>query len=55
MMGQQRMPADIRRAVAEWAAQGFAVTVDLRAGQIKVLPSADTPDGNPFDQVDMTR
>lgn len=48
-------PSDIRQAVSEWAAMGFAVAVDMRAGVITVTPPAMAGKGDPFDQVDMTR
>ena len=31
-------PSDIRQAVSEWAAMGFAVTLDTRAGVITIMP-----------------
>ena len=48
-------PSDIRQAVSEWAAMGFAVTVDMRAGTISVTPPGPEPKGDLFDQVDMRR
>lgn len=48
-------PSDIRRAVSEWAAQGFAVTVEPD-GRITVQPAAP-PGSKPdaFDMVDFRR
>ena len=47
-------PSDIRRAVTEWVAQGFAVTVD-RDGRITVQPPAPTGKPDAFDLVDFGR
>lgn len=46
--------ADIRRAVSEWAAQGFAVKVDPD-GTITVTPPTPTRLADDFDLVDMRR
>lgn len=46
-------PSDIRQAVSEWAAMGFAVTLDTRAGVITVTPPGAQQSADPFDQVDM--
>lgn len=46
-------PSDIRQAVSEWAAMGFAVTLDTRAGVITVTPPGPQQSVDPFDQVDM--
>lgn len=56
-MGEHRpimRPADIRRAVSEWAAQGFAVRVHPD-GTITVTPPAPSPAVDEFDIVDMRR
>jgi hypothetical protein len=47
-------PAELRKAVTEWAAQGFSVTIDPD-GSIHVSPSATKETGDPFDLVDMKR
>lgn len=47
-------PSDIRRAVTEWATQGFAVRVDPD-GTITITPPAAPPTGDAFDLVDMRR
>ncbi|SNT16869.1 hypothetical protein SAMN05421763_105316 [[Luteovulum] sphaeroides subsp. megalophilum] len=47
-------PADIRRAVAEWVAQGFAVEV-LPDGTLKVSPHDGISAADAFDLVDMRR
>lgn len=44
-------PADIRRAVTEWASQGFAVKVDPD-GTISVTPPQRHDNSDPFDQLD---
>tara|TARA_R110001606_G_scaffold119705_2_gene251091 strand:+ start:6938 stop:7090 length:153 start_codon:yes stop_codon:yes gene_type:complete len=46
-------PSDIRQAVSEWAAMGFAVTLDTRAGVITIMPLGPQQSADPFDQVDM--
>lgn len=56
-MGDQRpilKPADLRRAVSEWAAQGFSVKVEPN-GTITVTPPAHTLPADSFDIVDMRR
>lgn len=57
IMGEPRpilRPADLRRAVSEWAAQGFAVKVEPD-GTITVTPPMHTPPADGFDVVDMRR
>ena len=46
-------PSDIRKAVAEWASQGFAVVVEPD-GTIRVTPPVSGA-GDAFDMVDMRR
>ncbi|MDB6454752.1 hypothetical protein [Falsirhodobacter sp. 20TX0035] len=56
-MGELRpimKPADIRRAVSEWAAQGLRVQVKPD-GTITVEPAAMPQTGDAFDAVDFTR
>lgn len=56
-MGEARpimRPSDIRRAVSEWAAQGFAVKVDPD-GSITVTPAVPQRSADDFDLVDMRR
>lgn len=47
-MGQIMRPSDIRRAVSEWVAQGFAVTVQPD-GTITITPPTPKPSGDAFD------
>lgn len=48
-------PSDLRRAVSEWAAQGFQVKVDPD-GTITVLPAApQQAKADQFDMVDFKR
>lgn len=47
-------PADLRRAVAEWAAQGFSVRIDPD-GSVIVTPPSPQPPQDPFDLVDLKR
>jgi len=47
-------PSDIRRAVSEWAAQGFSVTVDPD-GRIHVEPPSTMQKPDSFDQIDFKR
>ena len=44
VMGQIMRPSDIRRAVSEWVAQGFAVTVQPD-GTITITPPTQKPSG----------
>jgi hypothetical protein len=55
-MGQQFVmrPSDIRRAVSEWVAQGFAVIVHPD-GTIAITPPPQQPTGDAFDMVDMRK
>lgn len=55
-MGQQKMPADIRRAVTEWAEKGFDVTIDLKDGKISVRGQGQLPKANvhPCDLLDLS-
>lgn len=55
-MGQQKMPADIRRAVTEWAEKGFDVTIDLKDGKISVRSQGPAPKANvhPCDLLDLS-
>ncbi|GGO26857.1 hypothetical protein GCM10010991_07920 [Gemmobacter aquaticus] len=53
-MGQIMRPSDIRRAVSEWVAQGFAVTVQPD-GTITITPPTPKPSGDAFDMVDMRK
>ena len=56
-MGEPRAvmrASDIRRAVSEWAAQGFAVKVDPD-GTITVTPPGPQRPADDFDLVDMRR
>lgn len=43
--------ADIRRAVSEWASQGFGVTI-RPDGTINVTPRSEAEPADPFDQID---
>lgn len=47
-------PSDIRRAVSEWAAQGFAVRV-APDGTISVTPPAARDEGTAFDMLDFKK
>lgn len=47
-------PSELRKAVTEWCAQGFAVKVDTD-GSITVTPPAPRQSGDAFDMVDMRR
>jgi hypothetical protein len=48
------LTADLRRAVADWLAQGYAV--DIRPdGSLRVEPARGKPDADDFDMVDMRR
>jgi hypothetical protein len=48
------LTADLRRAVADWLAQGYAV--DIRAdGSLRIEPARGRPDADDFDMVDMRR
>lgn len=47
-------PADLRKAVTEWAAQGFSVTIEPD-GKVHVTPPAPGGDLDDFDQVDFKR
>ena len=47
-------PSDLRRAVSEWAAQGFHVRIDPD-GAIIVSPASQQPPADDFDLVDMRR
>ena len=55
-MGQQKMPADIRRAVTEWAEKGFDVTIDLKDGKINVRGHGQPSkaDVHPCDLLDLS-
>lgn len=56
-MGETKMimrPSDLRRAVAEWAAQGFHVRIDPD-GAINVSPASPQQPADDFDLVDMRR
>ena len=56
-MGELRpimRPAELRRAVSEWAAQGFAVTVEPD-GTIRVQPPVPVPATDPLDLLDLRR
>lgn len=47
-------PADLRKSVTEWAAQGFSVRIDPD-GTVTITPPAAQPPQDPFDLVDMKR
>lgn len=47
-------PADLRKTVAEWVAQGFSVSIKP-SGEIIVTPAAQKPGTDPFDSVDFAR
>ena len=48
------LTADLRRAVADWLAAGYAV--DIRPdGSLRVEPLRARPDADDFDMVDMRR
>ena len=47
-------PSDIRKAVAEWCAMGFAVTVKPD-GEMTVTPPEMKPDADAFDLIDLKR
>ncbi|MDQ7262446.1 hypothetical protein NM680_11640 [Paracoccus sp. PS-1] len=47
-------PSDLRRAVSEWAAQGFHVRIDPD-GAINVSPASQQQPADDFDLVDMRR
>lgn len=47
-------PADLRKAVTEWAAQGFSVTIDPD-GKIHVTPPGPEISVEPIDLVDFKR
>lgn len=47
-------PADLRKAVSDWAAQGFTVSIKP-SGEIVVAPPAAKPIDDPFDGVDFAR
>ncbi len=50
------MPADVRRAVSEWAEKGFEVTVDMKDGKIFVGGQGRAPgtDVHPCDLLDLS-
>jgi hypothetical protein len=47
-------PADLRKAVTEWAAQGFSVIIEPD-GKVHVKPATPGGDLDDFDQVDFKR
>ena len=47
-------PAALRRAVTEWAAQGFSVRIEPD-GSVLITPPTAQPSQDPFDLVDMKR
>jgi hypothetical protein len=47
-------PSDLRKAVSEWAAQGFLVSI-LPDGTITITPPPQQPTGDAFDMVDMRK
>ena len=55
-MGEPRIfkPSELRRAVSDWAAQGFSVEV-RPDGTIRVEPPKRGPEPDEFDLVDMRR
>lgn len=56
MIGQQKMRADIRRAVTEWAEKGFDVTIALKDSNIRVSGQGQSPKANvhPCDLPDLS-
>lgn len=47
-------PADLRKAVSEWASQGFTVQI-APDGSMTVIPPQPPAKGDPFDLVDFAK
>jgi len=51
---RKMLTADVRKAVDEWTALGYAVEI-RRDGSLRVEPTRPAPEGDAFDMVDMRR
>lgn len=47
-------PSDLRKAVSEWCAQGFIVTM-AGDGSVTVEPAAQKPQADQFDVLDLRK
>ena len=55
-MARQRINAETRQAVTEWASRGFYVVLDLNDGKISVTREGPPPKGavHPCDLLDLS-